>query len=62
VPPPRTHGRQGRQDRRDRPEQGDAEKVAAEVKGVALHADVTDEEQIKRRYQRPRLRTASRAC
>src|SRR5258705_3360305 len=24
-----------------------AEKVAAEVKGVALHADVTDEEQIK---------------
>ena len=24
-----------------------AEKVAAEVKGIALHADVTDEEQIK---------------
>src|SRR6202051_3998697 len=24
-----------------------AEKVAAEVKGVALHADVTDEEQVK---------------
>src|ERR1700741_88389 len=24
-----------------------AEKIAAEVKGVALHADVTDEEQVK---------------
>src|SRR5204863_9518450 len=27
--------------------QENAEKVAAEVKGVAVHADVTDEEQVK---------------
>ena len=39
-----------------------AEKVAAEVNGVALHADVTDEEASRRRLRKPKPRTALRAC
>jgi len=37
-----------------------AEKVAAEVKGVALVADVTDEEQVKAAIAKRKLRMASR--
>ena len=39
-----------------------AEKVAAEVKGVALHADVTARSASRRRSPRPKPRTASPAC
>jgi NAD(P)-dependent dehydrogenase (short-subunit alcohol dehydrogenase family) len=38
-----------------------AGKVAAEVRGVALHADVTSEEQIRPRLPRRKPRTALRA-